>query len=477
MEVESRISLDRCLLATMAIVAAALLVVSYQIPIYLQYTLIANISISLLCFFTTTSIVGSMDDMFLNANLCGIDLNKITTKRDESGELIRPIVGIRIPESQGTIAATVYILLLSFFIPFAFAGYTEQSNFPHERLSEYLGTLLSVALATFMGFADDVLDLRWRHKIPLPFLANLPLLLVYYAAGGLTGVAVPNQLRWLLGSYLELHGFFFLVLLLFAVFSTHAINILGGVSSFKVRKSVVIAVSVFCLNVIQIVRSSQENKYQHVQSLFLILPFIATSVALLRKNWFPARVFVGGAYPYFAGAIFAAVSIVGHFSKTMWLLLVPQLLNFAYTLPQLVRRTGIPCPRHRMPAFDVKQGLVKNSYCEFDAKALPLIGKLVFLVITTFRLAHVIENTNNLPTLQENILKQKQKNQNGSDQQSGSKWVRMSNLTLINFFLYAFGSCREDELCCRLLAFQGSCALLTFGVRFGLASVLYDEVS
>ena len=41
--------------------------------------------------------------------------------------------------------------------------------------------------------ADNVLDLRWRQKIPLPFLANLPLMVVYHASGGLTGVAVPNQ--------------------------------------------------------------------------------------------------------------------------------------------------------------------------------------------------------------------------------------------------------------------------------------------
>jgi UDP-N-acetylglucosamine--dolichyl-phosphate N-acetylglucosaminephosphotransferase len=30
-----------------------------------------------------------------------------------------------------------------------------------------------------LGFADDVLDLRWRHKLVLPTLASLPLLVVY----------------------------------------------------------------------------------------------------------------------------------------------------------------------------------------------------------------------------------------------------------------------------------------------------------
>ena len=45
--------------------------------------------------------------MAIQANLRGIDLNKQTTKRDADGNLVRPIEGIPIPESQGTIAAAV----------------------------------------------------------------------------------------------------------------------------------------------------------------------------------------------------------------------------------------------------------------------------------------------------------------------------------------------------------------------------------
>merc|ERR1712113_135672 len=102
------------------------------------------------------------------------------------------------------------------------------------------------------GFMDDVLDLRWRHKIPLPFLATLPLLLVYHASGSETGVMVPNQLRGLLGDYLDLGIFFYAFLLTLAVFSTHAINIYAGVNGLEVGQSVVIAVSVLLLNIVQL---------------------------------------------------------------------------------------------------------------------------------------------------------------------------------------------------------------------------------
>ena len=47
---------------------------------------------------------------------------------------------------------------------------------------------LSIVSMCFLGFADNVLQLRWRDKLLLPMLATLPLLLVYYANGGATAV-------------------------------------------------------------------------------------------------------------------------------------------------------------------------------------------------------------------------------------------------------------------------------------------------
>merc|ERR1711879_507507 len=151
--------------------------------------------------------------------------------------------------------------------------------------------------------------------------------------------------------------------------------------------------------------------------------------ALLRLNWFPARVFVGDTFCYFAGMTLASICIVGHFSKTMIVVLIPQALNAVYSMPQLFRFIGIPCPRHRMPAFDAERGYVKNSYTQFKVEELPRLGKLVFWLLRTFRLADV------RPADAEGV-------------------VQMRDLTLINFTLYAFGSCREDVLCIRLLLIQ-----------------------
>jgi UDP-N-acetylglucosamine--dolichyl-phosphate N-acetylglucosaminephosphotransferase len=49
-----------------------------------------------------------------------------------------------------------------------------------------------------LGFIDDLFDIRWRHKLPIPIIAAVPTLLVYYAVGGITSVVLPSTVgRWL----------------------------------------------------------------------------------------------------------------------------------------------------------------------------------------------------------------------------------------------------------------------------------------
>lgn len=56
----------------------------------------------------------------------------------------------------------------------------------------------------FLGFADDVLDIRWRFKMPLPAIAAIPLLMVYWVNIGETHIMVPIPLRPLIGQLIDL---------------------------------------------------------------------------------------------------------------------------------------------------------------------------------------------------------------------------------------------------------------------------------
>jgi UDP-N-acetylglucosamine--dolichyl-phosphate N-acetylglucosaminephosphotransferase len=211
----------------------------------------------------------------------------------------------------------------------------------------------------FLGFADDVLDVPWRVKLALPALASLPLLIAY--SGG-TGVVVPRPLRALLPALparLELGALYTGYMAALVVFCANAVNILAGVNGLEAGQTLVAAAAVLAHNVWELggpAGGEPAARDGHLFSAYLMLPLAATTLALLRANWFPARVFVGDTFTYFAGTALAVAGILGHFSETLLLFLAPQVFNFAYSLPQLLKL--VPCPRHRLPRFDPATGLL-----------------------------------------------------------------------------------------------------------------------
>ena len=72
------------------------------------------------------------------------------------------------------------------------------------QLSVYLSSIISLMMATLLGFLDDVFDIRWRHKLPVPIIASIPLLMVYFSERGNTNVVVPKPFRSLFGSLINL---------------------------------------------------------------------------------------------------------------------------------------------------------------------------------------------------------------------------------------------------------------------------------
>lgn len=55
-----------------------------------------------------------------------------------------------------------------------------------------------------LGFADDVLDVRWRYKVWFPAIAGIPLMIFYYTNKGVTYVMMPMQLRSIIGDSVDL---------------------------------------------------------------------------------------------------------------------------------------------------------------------------------------------------------------------------------------------------------------------------------
>ena len=310
-------------------------------------------------------------ELFIKAGLFGIDLNKSTTSRGADGELTRPIQGVKVPEPMGLVTGTVYLMVIFIFIPFAFVNVADRPSvaWNHVKLTEFITGLLSITCMLFLGFGDDVLDLKWRHKFILPSAAALPMLMVYASNHGVTDVAVPILLQPWLGAHIDLGPLYYVFMGCLSIFCTNSINILAGVNGLEVGQCVVIALSMLANNIIQLVffidgsvEGNKERMWNNLFSIYLLLPFLGVSIGLLYHNWFPSAVFVGDTYCYFAGMTFAVSGILGHNPKTLLLFHIPQVVNFVFSVPQLMNARAIPCPRHRMPAFVSETGEVCVSY-------------------------------------------------------------------------------------------------------------------
>lgn len=120
-------------------------------------------------------------------------------------------------------------------------------EFTYERLIEYNAGLLAICMVVLLGFADDVIDLKWRHKVIVPTVASFPLLMAYK---GLTSVVTPKMLRPFLGNFVDLGILFYIYMGNMAIFCTNAINIYAGINGLEVGQSFIIGCFVAIHNVI-----------------------------------------------------------------------------------------------------------------------------------------------------------------------------------------------------------------------------------
>lgn len=128
---------------------------------------------------------------------------------------------------MGAVCAVVYLLLIILFIPTAFykdivAATSGGGNrdvilhvdqvetgrflhrFPHNKLASYLSAVVTLALTIMLGLFDDLFDIRWRHKVLIPAIAAVPMLIIYFVDFGVTQVVVPTPLRPYLGELVNL---------------------------------------------------------------------------------------------------------------------------------------------------------------------------------------------------------------------------------------------------------------------------------
>ncbi|KAL2267447.1 hypothetical protein VTJ83DRAFT_4724 [Remersonia thermophila] len=441
--------------------------------------LIVSLALSGLAFSASYALIRWLGPAFMRAGFRGVDLAKPVRRE--------------IPEGMGAVCAAVYLFVMIVFVPFVFyrdvvAATSGGGNrdvvvslrdeaaergvflhrFPHSKLASYLSAMVSLHTVASLGLADDLFDIRWRHKFFIPAFAAIPLLVVYAVDFGVTSVVVPRLLQPCLGPLLDLGGLYYVYMAAVAIFGPNSINILAGINGIEVAQSVVIA-SLLALNdalyllppsaLLPRLAGLAGKPYphpatdSHLFSLSFLLPFLGVSLALLCHNAYPARVFVGDTYCYFAGTVFVVVGILGHFSKTLLLLLVPQIFNFVYSAPQLFGL--VPCPRHRMPRFNARTGLLEPSVTTWpDGKpprkavewGLRTLGRLGLLRVVV------------------------DKGEDGKE-----RIVETSNLTLLNLWLVWRGPMKESRLTLEVTMLQAAMGLAGLVVRYRLALLVFSQ--
>lgn len=239
-----------------------------------------------------------------------------------------------------------------------------------------------------------------------------------------------------------------------AIFCPNSINILAGINGLEVSQSIVIGCLLLLNDVLSLYTAPNTphphpTTGPHYFSIYLLMPFLGVSLALWRYNWYPARVFVGDTYCYFAGMVFAIVSILGHFSKTLLLLLLPQIVNFIYSVPQLFHI--VPCPRHRLPRYNARTNLLEPSMTEWQHPPSWPVDKMLRL-LANFPIPLVRIETN-----------------------PKGQIVQSTNFTVLNLWLVWFGPMREDSLALGILAVQVACGLVGLFLRHELALWVFRQ--
>ncbi|KAG4304847.1 hypothetical protein PORY_001900 [Pneumocystis oryctolagi] len=418
-----------------------------------EHPLIVSLEFSIISCIVTFKTIPVLSSFFIKVGFHGKDLNK-------PGKPLRP-------EAMGIICSVIYIFSMFLFIPFSFYKYFVMTSgggnrdvyeavkgkethqlFPHDKLGEYLSAILSLQSMVLLGIADDLFDIRWRYKLFMPALSSIPILVVYYVGFNVTYVIVPIFLRPFFGNIIQIGWMYYFYMAALSIFCPNSINIIAGINGVEVGQSIVISLCIVINDLLYVSRSSTLAVDSHLFSLYFLLPFIGTSVALLYHNWYPASVFVGDTYCYFSGMIFAIVGIIGHFSKTILLFFIPQIFNFILSLPQLF---GIvECPRHRMPKLNLSTGLLEPSMIMFTQKP-SLLSAIILRTLAKIGIVRL-------------------KIHPDTKEIQGT-----TNLTIINSILVVLGPKREDILTMIIMGIQAVMGLMGLVIRHKMAKLIYLE--
>ena len=210
------------------------------------------------------------------------------------------------PTALGLLSGTVCLLSLLLLLSI--------TDLTAEERAKSTAALTVLALALLLGFAQDVLHLQRAWQAALPGLVALALAV---SSSGPLFQRPSSATEWV---YTAATGLCAYVLIT-------SFSLTSGINGLKTGQAYFLAVSLLTLSLL--VRFTQELAQFPLRAHFLAcqvqIPFVFTTVALLKHCKFPSSGCSGASFAYFAGTSLAVSGLWGAFSPLWILLLSPQI--------------------------------------------------------------------------------------------------------------------------------------------------------
>jgi len=179
----------------------------------------------------------------------------------------------------------------------------------HDLSFGLIGAFLTILLVGLVGVVDDLFTLRQRYKVILTALSGIPLIL---ANTGRFQIWFPYT------GWIYFGHFFWLLIPLGVAAASNLTNMLAG---FNGLEAGIGAISCCALGIL----CAALGRWDAASLAFSLF---AASVAFLKYNWYPAKIFPGDTGTLIFGGAIASISILGQVETAAIIILVPAAIDF-----------------------------------------------------------------------------------------------------------------------------------------------------
>lgn len=172
--------------------------------------------------------------------------------------------------------------------------------------------LSTVLLISLIGIVDDLIFLPQGIKAITPLFASFPLMAI---RAGHTVMSLP----WI--GPVDFDFFYPLLIVPLGITgAANAVNMLAGFNGLEVGMGIVAMVA---LSIIACFTGA-------ATSFIILLASLGALVAVLRYNWYPARLLIGDVGTLSIGAIIASAVILGNFELAGAIVIIPYFVDFLF---------------------------------------------------------------------------------------------------------------------------------------------------